>query len=265
MRLHFCTFADSRMKACLDRIRQEAEEMRVFDAIHCLNENNLDRTFTARNRHLLKPEVRGFGYWIWKPQAVLQVLNVMADGDVLLYADAGCHLNKKGEKMLRYYIDYVLFTPPHLLVFSPQSPKEREYTKGDVLDYFQVRNNPAFTETGQIQATAFFIRKQENTCRLVQEWLHIMQEHNELIDDTPSRSPNLPDFKEHRHDQSIFSLLIKRQHALVLPMTQIWSRTWLFMNRYPIWAVRHKEGAFKRNITPKRLLYDLWNYLKRKR
>ena len=39
-------------------------------------------------------------------------------------------------------------------------------------------------------------------------WYNISLNHH-LIDDTPSKSPNFKEFIEHRHDQSIFSLLTK--------------------------------------------------------
>ena len=43
----------------------------------------------------------------------------------------------------------------------------------------------------------------------VDEWLRFAAQSS-LIDDSPSKAPNYPGFREHRHDQSIFSLLSKK-------------------------------------------------------
>jgi len=53
----------------------------------------------------------------------------------------------------------------------------------------------------------FFICKK--TRDLVNEWYSVACKYN-LIDDSPSIKPNAEGFKEHRHDQSIFSLLTKK-------------------------------------------------------
>jgi hypothetical protein len=48
-----------------------------------------------------------------------------------------------------------------------------------------------------------------NSKELVSEWYTLSCDYHN-IDDTPSILPNLENFKEHRHDQSIFSLLTKK-------------------------------------------------------
>ena len=52
------------------------------------------------------------------------------------------------------------------------------------------------------------LRNNEKTYNFIKLWNNIMTNYH-LIDDTPSKSPNFKEFKEHRHDQSILSLLLK--------------------------------------------------------
>eukprot|EP00966_Prymnesium_polylepis_P200544 4646765-Prymnesium_polylepis.1 len=40
----------------------------------------------------LEREARGGGYWLWKPLVVREALHALADGEALLYCDAGCTL-----------------------------------------------------------------------------------------------------------------------------------------------------------------------------
>lgn len=35
--------------------------------------------------------------------------------------------------------------------------------------------------------------------------------HN--VDDSPSQAPNIPTFKDHRHDQTIFSILVRQMYT----------------------------------------------------
>ena len=215
MKSYFCTFADTRMSVSLHRIKHEAEQFNLFNGIFCFDENHLDKTFKTKHPEVC-PDVRGFGYWVWKPQIILQTLTKMDDGDVLLYADAGCHLNSKAIKRFIDYTNQVRINQSGFLVF----------------------------------------------CSVINRWLQVMTEYPNLIDDSPSRSPNLSGFREHRHDQSVFSILMKSVHAQILPLNHIWSYTWLFMHNYPIWAVRNRGKQFKRRITLHGLAHDLLNTLK---
>jgi hypothetical protein len=50
----------------------------------------------------------------------------------------------------------------------------------------------------------------DKTREFVQQWYELACNYH-FIDDSPSVLPNFPDFQEHRHDQSIFSLLTKKK------------------------------------------------------
>ena len=75
-----------------------------------------------------------------------------------------------------------------------------------------------------------------------------------LIDDSPSSTPNALDFKENRHDQSVFSILMKLNKAQIYPITHIWSYTWFFMGYYPIWAKRDSRGNFEKILSIETIL-----------
>ena len=59
----------------------------------------------------------------------------------------------------------------------------------------------------QAGANLFLVCPQ--TRELINEWCELSQNYK-LIDDSSSKSINLPEFIEHRHDQSIYSLLTKK-------------------------------------------------------
>ena len=52
-----------------------------------------DRDFNEMYRKLVKKYKRGNGYWIWKPYVIMKELNKTRNGDLIVYADAGCKFN----------------------------------------------------------------------------------------------------------------------------------------------------------------------------
>ena len=241
------------------RIRKQAEAMGVFDdRIRVWNENDLDSDFRDKMKGHLIPGSRGYGYWCWKPQIVLQLLREMQDGDVLLYADAGCHLNPKGVQRLREYFNLAL--EYGIVAFQARSLDEArrndlsqhfslvgEWSKGDLLDYFGVRDDEVLTKSGQLGGTTFLVKKDEESTRFFKEFRDVFESSFELCDDTPARSLNLPNFRENRHDQSIFSILGLKRGIFSLstleydPMNG--GDDWSCMLNYPIWAKHDKGGV----------------------
>ena len=157
--IYLCSFASSNLTGVLERIGEQAISTDWFKKVYLYSENDLSLDFKEKVSYLLKKNIRGFGYWIWKPQVILQTLSQMRDGDVLLYADAGCHLNPGGIKMFKKYIDVVCKSNSGFLVFSSgrRGAKERQYTKGDIFDFFNISTDSYIYNYGQTHATAFFM------------------------------------------------------------------------------------------------------------
>ena len=266
-RAWFVTFADSRMRRPLRRIRRQALAMGFApDRILAFTEKDLDAEFRAKMKpHLVKGS-RGFGYWCWRPQVVLQALRKMADGEILLYADAGCHLNPKGLPRLRDYLsmadesDFVAFQGRSFLGTENFDPLHHfnsvgMWTKGDVLDFFGVRGNRAIIDSGQYSGGVFLVKKSPRSEGFYRRYFALVEEHFELLDDSPSKSPNLPEFREHRHDQAVFTLLCKEygirtlstcEYGIYAPLAPAcfqndprWScRSFNEMERFPVHARR---------------------------
>jgi hypothetical protein len=156
-----CSFADSRISPTLDRLKKQAVETGFFDEIFFYNENDFDKNFLNQNRKILKPTVRGYGYWIWKPYIIKKTLSSIDDEDILLYIDAGSYLNKNGKERFFEYINIVKKNESGLLTFELNGDafKEKYWTKGDLFDYFNVRNNIEITNSLMRDASTFFLKK----------------------------------------------------------------------------------------------------------
>lgn len=220
MRRHFLSFASSDMRPALDRIRSQAAGTGFFDTVTCLDENGLDPAFQREFASHLTFGSRGYGYWCWKPQVCLQLLDTLPDGDVVIYADAGCHIHAEGVPQLALYADAAIRAKDGFLVFeqdpgsglTPRAPHdchEERWTKEDLFQFLAIPADSPLRTSNQVVSGIFAFRVGPISRRLFADWLRIYRTDFSLADDTPSVRPCVSTYREHRHDQSIFSLLVK--------------------------------------------------------
>ena len=260
MRKILLSFADSRMHRALKRIGQQARQLNYYDHIITLDESGLDVRFREEFKEKLSPELRGYGYWCWKPQIIIQILNQLNDGDILQYTDAGCHLNHRGLERLNQYFQLSSESDTGILAFQAIPPTFHDETvilpdqteslwcKGDLCDYFNIRDEVAIMGSPTIGAGIIFIKKCNASLTILNKWLSIYQENFSLLDDTPSVSPNFPGFIAHRHDQSIFSILCKINNVKTISAYEYWYPSpiismlpdWGKLKFYPIHVKRDK-------------------------
>jgi len=236
----FSSFASTPFKKTFSRLLIQVQEYKVFDEIILCSEKNLDKAFRQKFKKLLRPYSKGYGYWSWKPQVIYQELCQMNEGDILLYMDAGSHLNLSGKDRFMDYLDCVGKSETGILAFRSPVHIERKLTKIDVFRYFQVEDDKYYTNTTQIEATHIFIRKCRTSVDFINEWLHVLYDNSGLFTDSISQCPEFPEFEEHRHDQSVFSILAKKYCIKTLSTDETYSENWNTMHNYPLLAKRDK-------------------------
>ncbi len=174
-----------------------------FDHVLSYRKWDLGSEFVEQHAEHFKA-TRGAGYAVWKPRVLQLALQRMADGDILMYADTGCLMAADPTPLMAglAHHDVVYFN--HRTGGFP----ERQWTKRDAFIAVGV-DTPEVADSEQYITTYFFIRKTPTMVALVDEWLAYMARFH-LASDEPSVFPNYPDYVEHRHDQSLWSLLLKK-------------------------------------------------------
>lgn len=177
-----------------------------FDKIIAYGEDDLGEKFREDNKDILALP-RGGGYWIWKPHIINMTLKKMQENDYLLYADAGSIILHSVQKL----ISIMENNHDDIMVFEVYGRTEREYTKRDVFKYFEYETEECLN-SNQIMATFILIRKNSNTERIFKEYEKAAVQANLLLDgdNILTTEENYPEFKAHRHDQSILSVLLKK-------------------------------------------------------
>jgi hypothetical protein len=193
-----------------NRILNQAKKTELFDECKLFTDIDLkiDTHFWKKHSDFILKNKRGYGYWVWKSYLIKKTLEEMNDGDILLYLDAGLEIDFRKKELLneKFKIvkkDYIMGTKV-LNRFGP----EKKWCKMDLILHLNMLDNK-YLNTQQRQGGAIMFLVCENTRNLVNEWYDIVC-HYDLLNDSPSNKKNLNCFKEHRHDQSIFSLLTKK-------------------------------------------------------
>jgi len=239
--VYLATFGSRGYTGGRNRLCESARRSGWFQDCFGFGPLNLGAAFLARNAYWIRTHGRGFGYWIWKPQAIRRAMARLAAGDILVWMDAGCYLNPAGRDRFRHYCRLVTEHPSGILAFALPFP-ERFWTKADVFD--ALKAPPETADSRQLMATCFLLRKDETSETLVQRWSQVMRNRS-LIDDSPSVRPNASDFRENRHDQSVFSLLCKEMGALIMDDETWWDPDWEVRGRnYPFWGIRDSKGTY---------------------
>jgi hypothetical protein len=244
-RAHFVTFADAKYAGSLRRICREARVHFHPDRIHCFDDAVLRTShpdFWERHGDFIAREKRGFGYWIWKPYVILKTMECAREGDVVVYADAGCTLNARPEAQERMtsLVQCAAFEQDGLVCFTVPDfyrPEERRWTKRVVLDYFGVSDDEN-KNSAQIMATTLIIKNTPKNRRLIRSWYELCSMYD-LVNDNAGAAQEDPMFEDHRHDQSIWSMLIKttrRDDAIVIDNDVEFHHA-----ASPIWATRKKH------------------------
>ena len=222
-----CTFADGK-KYTSKRIVNEAEKSEYFDDVISYSSLDLKPSWNCEtvgrinfDINFIRKAGRGYGYWTWKPYIIFRALcEKCKDGDVLIYSDSGSSIQPFMTTKIMEYVKSVEGNTP--ILGFPMLRKEKFWSKGDLIDRvfyntpIEEKNHALNSNPYQFTASIIILRKCPAVIEFIKEWHNIGQENNhQYIDDSPSLNNKDESLVENRHDQSIFSLLCKKNRHLV--------------------------------------------------
>jgi hypothetical protein len=180
-RAAFVTFGTAPFAAALRRIEREARATGAFAAVHAFTDADIAPEYARAHADVLR-QPRGGGLWLWKPYFVARVLAGLAEGELLLYADAGCELRASPAPYLE------LARRHGFLGFRLEAEHTlQRWTKGDVFAAVGLELG-LFGIEPQVIATVFAMRKSARTTALVAHWLRLCEDL-QLIGEGESHAP----------------------------------------------------------------------------
>lgn len=209
-----------------------------FASVWLLDERSLDPGFRARHAETVRRRPRGYGLWTWKPHVIGGVLETVSDGDMVVYCDAGCSLNREGRDRLEEYLTLAATQPSGLLAFQLDGTVG-EWTKRKALAAFGCDTASA-RSLPMVSATCLVLRNCSPVRDLLTAWATRMADLA-LVDDSPSPGGEHPEFRAHRHDQSIFTLLAHARGLQAISDETWWPGEWDARRAFPIHARRWRQ------------------------
>mgnify|MGYP006440960699 CR=1 FL=1 len=231
------SFADRRHRSHLRRLKRQARETGLYRSVLTLTEVDLDDAFRERHKDILRRDVRGFGYWIWKPRVLEMALAAAEPGEVVNYLDAGFFIRLSGVRRLEEYAKMAGESACGILGFKSVPPncwalswdgrplpvwRNREWTKRLLLERFELCSDQDFLDDVTFEAGAIFVRNSSPGRAFVRSWLDIMESDYALIDDSESPEGEAEYFRGHRHDQACFNVLAYSHKIPFVSSREFW-------------------------------------------
>ncbi|OPA80468.1 hypothetical protein BVG16_06995 [Paenibacillus selenitireducens] len=176
-----------------------------FDKVIEYNPSSLGEDFTVRHKEFLEVSNRGAGYWLWKPYIILKTLEDANEGDYVFYCDSG--------SIFINSIDHIInaMEQNNQSIFLTELPLlEKQWTKMECFHELKCMDEK-YRETPQVIATYIMLKKDENSIKLMNEYYNLCCKY-QLLDDSKEMKQD-PKFIDHRHDQSLLSLLAKMNNV----------------------------------------------------
>jgi hypothetical protein len=279
MRKHLLSFCIGYQdnKELVTRFETQARETSFFDEITVVDGENhpLFIDFKNANPNLDLFSSRGYGYWTWKPFIVLELMKKLNDGDILIYADIGCEFSIQGQQKFNLYKEMV--KKIKILAWETNNGfSELSWSKRELIDHLNLQDNLLHQE--QIAATFFMVYKCPDTVNIISEWVKYSKYNNYIFINDKTLLFQYDEFIDHRHDQSILSLLLKSKKIKPLEENLYFRKILYYKGSYilkfPFHPLRNKtKDAVINNkiiITPNLInklifqFYNIFRLLKKK-
>lgn len=161
--------------------------------------------FWKENLSILS-QPRGAGYWIWKPFIILNTFKELDENDIVLYTDAAMFaindLNPLFELAEKNSIVVFRIGGGHI---------NKVWTKRDCFILMDA-DKPEFHNESQLTASYSLWKKNTKTIEFLEEYQRYLKDPRIVTDIPSTLGKNYPEFKDHRHDQSVISILSQKHN-----------------------------------------------------
>jgi hypothetical protein len=158
----------------LDRFKTHAKNLNVFDDIRTYSELDFPNFFNEHASFVQENRLIGYGRWIWKPMVILETLLTLKPNDILVYADGGVHLNKRGLPRFKEYVDMLKDPSKTIVSFATHFTHTNYVDDRAIESYF-----PEFRyeDYRYHYAGIMLIKHSDVSLQMVREWLKLCENY----------------------------------------------------------------------------------------
>lgn len=198
--ISFLTYSDKNYRVQQDRLMNRAKELGVADQYTAYTREQLVETQFYKENKAILDLPKGAGYWAWKPFIIMEELAKMPPESIVVYLDSGDFINNDFNQFLQRKMRNC-----DLLLTLGGFPN-RQYTKRDCF-VMMGADNDAYYDDIQVEAGIIVVKNTPSAIATLKEWQKWCLVP-EVVTDMPNKhGKNLPEFIEHRWDQSILSIM----------------------------------------------------------
>lgn len=228
------------------RVKRQAGSLwKLADVLELTNDNlkEICPVTHANYGKFLNSNTVGFGFMSWKAEVMFRAMNLeYGSYETVVWADSGCEINSTLLSRIRFMLWILLTKIYGVLTFTLRTP-ENLYTKRDLFEILAANPNDA---SPQFQTT-FFMFSGSKGRLFANRWFEIVSSDIHTVNEETSINGEMNGFRNHRHDQSVFSLVAKsmniRPLIRALPNGRARGLRKLRALSYPIWAARNRTGT----------------------
>ena len=159
--------------------------------------------FWNENKKILEQR-RGVGFWIWKTYILLETFKKLEEGDIVLYTDAAMFAISSLAPL------YDIAEKEGRCIFRlGGGHKNKTYTKRDTFILMDCDKEEYWNEVQTVASYSLWKKNDENIS-FSNEMLKYLKDERIVTDIPSTLGQNLEGFNDHRHDQSVLSLLVKK-------------------------------------------------------
>ena len=240
LRIGFFTFADgnSGFREAASRLANQASALKIFSRVVFLNDMDLreidqswrDTAEILDSRKMIPYFYLGTKAWVIK--AALE--GSFGNFDLIFYADAGCELpnNYVTKKELGNLFNLAI---KYGGVAEQLNYPEKTYTKKRLITFFNLTQSEM--NSGQVQATWSIWKNTDKSRQIARQWVNLSNPNLDLWNNPVGSELREQEqyFIEHRRDQSIFSIIWKKNNYFLKP---------------PYWEYGGKLGSIRGRAIP---------------
>jgi hypothetical protein len=237
--VYLITFGSGKIwHTAVQRLNKQAISSKRFGKIISYSEKDLDFELTGIDPEFFKLNPRGYGLWIWKPIIIKHMLSKYPKCELVFYVDAGCEINSR-KKALDRLDSYFEIAIKHGGIAFELPFIEENWTSRYVIEKMEATN---LGLTKQLVGGIFSLTNSAATHLFLDTWIDWMKKDNfSYLKGSRETYKEIHSFREHRFDQSIFSILWKKNNFKILPDQSFWAPNWKIDGKdYPIWSTRNK-------------------------
>ena len=204
MTTHLVSYATATHHKGQERLNRSARRFGI-DRCHTFSEAELRRTDFYRQHQAILAQARGAGYRLWKPYLILTVMLEAQEGEVIVYSDSGAEIVDSLEPLIE------ICRQRGVMLFQAGddcgSFTVSQWSKRDCL-LLMSADTPAYHHAPLVAGSPLLVVNNAANQALIAEWLAYCADPRVLTDQANTRGlRNYPEFYDHRHDQSVLSIL----------------------------------------------------------